>query len=219
MKIILLLVLLFTILNLVRLATTGSQSQENSMNQSAAKAATAQKWFFPMTNYAKRAALKKYGVLVDEKFYEGRENVFPNQYFGYHAGVDLETFPKETPDSVKVPVYAITDGEIIFVGEVTGYGGVVLEKLDGEKRVALYGHVRIVDLKIQEGGRVKAGQQLTVLGAAFSQETGGERKHLHFAIHKGTDQYFLGHEPSIEDLNLNWENPTKFLQAKGVVLP
>jgi hypothetical protein len=63
----------------------------------------------------------------------------------------------------------------------------------------------------------KFGQRITYLGDAFSEETGGERKHLHFGIHKGIDLYFLGHEQTKEDLNLNWEDPTKFLRAKGAV--
>lgn len=196
-------------------------SGKNGLIKSAATAKPQKKttWFYPLTKYATRGYLKKFGAFIDEKFYAGREELFPTQYFGYHSGVDLEITPAESSSSTEVPVYAVASGKIVFIGEVSGYGGVILEKLDGTNHTALYGHVKTNDLSIKDGDRVKAGQKLTVLGDAYSVETGGERKHLHFGIYRGTDLYFFGHEATYEDLNLNWVDPTKFLQEKKAVEP
>ncbi len=79
--------------------------------------------------------------------------------------------------------------------------------------------MKINNLNFQAGDRVKAGQKITYLGAAFSEETGGEREHLHFGIHKGSDEYFFGHEETLENLKANWENPALFLKQKGAREP
>lgn len=175
-------------------------------------------WFYPMTKYGTRGYLKKFGQFIDEKFYVGRENLFPTQYFGYHSGVDLEVTPAESLDSVQVPAYAVTTGKILYVGEVQGYGGVVIQQIDGT-HTALYGHIKLSSVKYKIDDTAISGQIICFLGNAYSEETAGERKHLHFAIHKGTNLYFLGHESTYEDLNLNWEDPTKFLKGKGAVEP
>lgn len=175
-------------------------------------------WFYPMTKYATRGYLKKFGQFIDAKFYAGREELFPTQYFGFHSGVDLEVTPAESLDSVQVPVYAVTTGKILYVGEVQGYGGVVIQQIDAS-HTALYGHIKLSSVKYKVDDTVQGGQVICYLGNAFSDETAGERRHLHFGIHKGIDLYFLGHEQTKEDLNLNWVDPTKFLKEKGAVEP
>ena len=106
----------------------------------------------------------------------------------------------------------------LYARTAGGYGGVIVQSIDGEPLTALYGHTRILD-NIKEGSTVTAGQQIAVLGKGFSPETDGEREHLHFAIHKGTNTYLLGHEPTTAKLNQEWENPTALLQNRDAIVP
>lgn len=178
----------------------------------------AQNWYFPMVPYKERIQVKDFGTFVDDKFYQGKEGLFPyNRFYGYHAGVDLEILGDK--EDKKIPVYAVASGKIIYIGSLSGYGGVILQKLDGESLTVLYGHVKITNLPYRLNDRLEGGTLLTYLGDAFSNETSKERKHLHFGIYKGTGLYFHGHEAGIRDLESHWIDPTKFLESKGAILP
>ncbi len=186
-----------------------------------AKSSYAVSFFYPMDKYNERQSVKGFGQFIDDQFYKGKENLFPyNRFYGYHAGVDLETFADEK--SKPIPVFAISSGTITYVGSLSGYGGVILLKLDGENVTALYGHVKIKDLQFKIGAHIDINDSpivITYLGDEFSSETSGERKHLHFAIHKGTDLYFHGHETSPSILDKKWYDPTVFLQNKNAKEP
>jgi murein DD-endopeptidase MepM/ murein hydrolase activator NlpD len=178
-------------------------------------------WYFPMDNYYGRQTVKGFGDFIDNNFYKGKEALFPyNRFYGYHAAVDLETTADEKkPDT---PVYAVYSGTIIYIGTLQGYGGVILEKLDGENTTALYGHVKIASTPFKIGDHITSDNKpvfLVNLGNEFSSETSAERKHLHFALHKGTGLYFHGHEPSLAVLNAQWFNPNDYLKEKGAVSP
>lgn len=171
-----------------------------------------------MEEIDKRATLKDFGILANDAFYKGREDLFPTKFYGYHAGQDLESFSNEKTDSTLIPFYAVADGTIIYAGKLSGYGGVILEKLSDNNHVALYGHVKI-STSIEVGSKVSAGQLISYLGNNFSSETSGERKHLHFAIHKGTNLYFHGHEESLNILKDKWEDPILFLGDNRAISP
>lgn len=182
-----------------------------------APAAKAQ-WFLPMSLYDERQTIKNFGQLINRDFYKGKEKLFPfNRFYGYHAGVDLEVLDSEKNKAV--PVYAVHTGKIVYVGTLGGYGGVILQDLDSSNHTALYGHVKIKNALRFLNKTAEAGEIITYLGDEFSAETAKERKHLHFAIYKGLNLYFKGHEKRISDLQRLWENPTIFLALKGVVDP
>lgn len=175
-------------------------------------------WYYPMNHYLERQTVKGFGSFIDDNFYKSKENLFPyNRFYGYHAGVDLEVFLNE--QNQLVPVYTVSSGTISYIGLLSGYGGVILEKLDNINHTSLYGHVKIRNLSFVVGDHIGAGQILTYLGDAFSDETSKERKHLHFALHKGTDLYFHGHEGSLDVLSSKWENPNDYLKSKGAISP
>lgn len=184
----------------------------------APSSASAQDWYYPMEQYQKRITLKDFGVLIDDQFYQGKESLFPfNRFYGYHAGVDLETLPGESEQ--KVPIYAVKKGRITYIGSLEGYGGVILQSLEGENLTALYGHVKITNLPYKVGDEILSGKVVTYFGDEFSSETSRERKHLHFAIYKGTDLYFRGHESSLEQLKSRWVNPSYYLKNNEAVNP
>lgn len=78
-----------------------------------------QNWYFPISDYAKRDSYKIFGQYFDKSSYIGKEALFPTQYTGYHTAKDWEILPGE--ENKDVPVYAVTDGKISFLGwlEVT----------------------------------------------------------------------------------------------------
>ncbi len=171
---------------------------------------------YPLSQTLERPSYKSFGQYFDKKSYVGKENLYPNQFIGFHAGTDFEIFPEEK--NTNVPIFAISDGTISFVGTVTGYGGLILEKLTNSDLTVLYGHLKLFNINLKVGDQVQANQTLAILGNQFSTETGGERKHLHFAIYKGHDLYFKGYENTKEALNEIWVDPLLFLKT-GVKNP
>lgn len=172
-------------------------------------------WYFPVSQFTTRQSYKSFGQYIDKNFYIGKTDLFPNQFIGYHAAIDLEIFPGEL--NLSVPVYAVADGKVVYAAPVSGYGGLILLQLTGTGDTALYGHVKLINLPFKVGDMVVAGTRLTYLGDAFSSQTGGERKHLHFGIYKGTDLYFRGYEPTPAALNFRWLNPTDFLTSHSAI--
>lgn len=116
-----------------------------------------------------------------------------------------------------MPVYATAAGTVKYIGQVAGYGGVILVSLEDQNSTALYGHIRLYDALVKQDNRVKPGQLLAYLGAGFSPETAGERKHLHFALYRVPGIRFRGHEPDASVLNEIWLNPQNFLQERQTV--
>lgn len=172
-----------------------------------------------MDRYQDRLWIKDFGTFINDNFYKGKEELFPfNRFYGYHAAVDLEALQEEKEKAVSV--YAVSTGTIMYIGQLEGYGGIILQKLNEENRTALYGHVKISNLSFAVGDEIKkAGQRLTYLGDAFSKEASKERKHLHFGIYKGGDIYFKGHESSEKTLREKWENPSVYLKERGAKDP
>jgi murein DD-endopeptidase MepM/ murein hydrolase activator NlpD len=170
----------------------------------------------PIEGYFERQSVKGFGTLVDPAFHERHRDLFPNnqfanQFTGYHAGVDVE-FSGPADQARMVSVWAIAPGDVVFVGDVAGYGGVVvIRHPEPESVTSLYGHLRLRDLQVRLGDRVAAGQVIGYLGDQFSAETSGARKHLHFAIHRGEAVDLAGHEASPQALQSKWYNPNDWL--------
>lgn len=175
--------------------------------------AQTQSWYFPIGNYAERGSYKMFDQYFDKNSYVGKESLFPTQYTGYHAATDWEILSGE--ENTDVPIYAVTDGKISFIGPVGGYGGVILLNLANDSYTAIYGHVKLSSSSLKAGDSVKAGQFLANLGKGFSSETGGERKHLHFGIYNGKGNYFKGYESSQQAIQSKWIDPIAYLKNKG----
>jgi len=179
------------------------------------KITSAESWQYPLDRTLERTSYKTFGQYFDKNSYIRKEALFPNQYTGFHAGFDLEIFIEEK--DANVPVYAVGNGTISYIGPVTGYGGLILEKFDNLDLTALYGHLKLsTDLKA--GNKVQTGQIIATLGKEFSSETGEERKHLHFAIYKGNDLYFKGYENTKVLLDQKWIDPMQFLSDKTIIV-
>lgn len=174
-----------------------------------------QNWYFPIQGFETRQQYKTFDQHWDKNAYKGKEALFPTQFTGYHVADDLEINKGE--ENQNVPVYAVSDGKITFAGPVGGYGGSILLSIANDSHTALYGHIKLSSLKVKAGDSVKAGQELAYLGNAFSSETGGERKHLHFGIYNGKGIYYRGYESSEATVRNKWVDPMAYLKQKGAV--
>lgn len=161
-----------------------------------------EKLILPIPEYFSRITKKSFGTYVTPL----RSPVQPEKFTGYHNAVDVEFDDDASP----VPVYAIGDGEIIQAQWVSGYGGLIVLRtiINGEQLYVLYGHLNTESMTPQTV--VTKGDQLAVLGDAYSRDTDGERKHLHFGIRKGTLD-IRGYVQSQVELT-GWVDPIPFIK-------
>ena len=159
--------------------------------------------YIPMKGFFARQTINPYGV-----YRNGRFN-------GYHSGVDVEVSSSDLEKDI--PIYSIYEGTAASVENATGYGGVVTikHKFGDAQLIAIYGQRRLKDIKVTRGQKVKPGELIGYLGASFSIETDGERKHLHFGLNKSGQRNILGYVSTKEELNEDWIDPTKFLRGVG----
>jgi len=160
-----------------------------------------------IANWQARVTKKPFGIYITPQ----NSPVQPERFTGYHTGVDFETFSDE--QNIDVPIYAICSGPLLTKRTATGYGGIAVQacKLNDEDITVIYGHLRLASISSGIGQELKAGDKLAVLGAGFSQETDGERKHLHLGIHKGTAINILGYVQNPAELQ-NWIDIIKYLK-------
>ncbi len=175
--------------------SSASSSDGDSFATSSSHVAAA---FVPPISRAQERVTKKFfGTHVTPS----SSPVQPERFSGYHTGVDFETFPEE--QSVDVPIVSACAGTVRFAGRVSGYGGVLIQQCTYEDQpvTVLYGHLNERSLAARVGDDLQAGAPVGLLGKGYSTETDGERKHLHFGIHRGTTENFRGYVSSLDQLN------------------
>ncbi len=148
----------------------------------------------PIDEYFERTTYKVFGQYVSDSF------------TGYHAGDDIEY----TDVIDEVPVYAIADGVVMREGWVSGYGGLLTMKfsVEGREIYALYGHIDLSSSGLVVGQEVEQGEFLANLGEGESEETDGERKHLHFALYEGGSLRTKGYVDTEAEL-AEWIDPSE----------
>ncbi|HSX28782.1 MAG TPA: M23 family metallopeptidase [Candidatus Saccharimonadales bacterium] len=153
----------------------------------------------PIAQFKARITKKMFGTYVTPQ----NSPVQPERFQGYHNGVDVE-YGDVTGD---VPVYAITAGTVTYANWVSGYGGVIVVRyqISGAPHLVLYGHLNVASLAAV-GAQVTRGQQIGKLGVAYSHETDGERRHLHFAVLAGTTLDLRGYVQAKSQLS-GWIDP------------
>lgn len=160
----------------------------------------------PINNALSRITKKPFGIFVTPK----NSPVQPERFQGYHTAVDLETTPEEQNIDVQVKVFC--DGKLLMAKTASGYGGVAAAScnLNGKDVTIIYGHIRLSSVHAKVGDQLKAGDFLANLGTGNSQETDGERKHLHLGIHIGSAIYILGYVKAKNELS-QWIDPATYL--------
>jgi len=156
----------------------------------------------PVAEFQDRITKKPFGIYITPK----TSPVQPDRFTGYHAGVDIE-YGDLSEDII---VRAIADGAVIISKKASGYGGVIVvhHSMYGKNILALYGHLNPESM-LKAGIKVRKGQALGFLGRAYSEETDGARKHLHFAILKENSPDLRGYVQNKEELD-GWYDPIKF---------
>lgn len=156
----------------------------------------------PVENFTTDITLKPFGIYITPE----TSPVQPERFSGYHTGVDVEIAEERT--DAEISVYGITDGTVLEAQYVNGYGGAVAisHVIDDTEYVAIYGHLDIDSLTVTTGDTVSRGQILGLLGEGYSEETDGERMHLHFAVYRGDTVDWRGYVQSESELS-KWIDP------------
>lgn len=174
-----------------------------------AQPVTGQDITYPIANYTTARTKKTFGQYIPA---DGSD-----RFSGYHTGDDIEV----TDITVEVPVYVVHTAQIVNKQTVSGYGGVVVLEFTYNNIVyhALYGHLDLNSVTAKVGDTVAGGTQLGNLGDDRSDETDGERKHLHFGLYPYTGvELYAGYVTDDTDL-VSWVNPSDFLRSAGAVAP
>jgi hypothetical protein len=152
---------------------------------------------YPIDRAKERIIKKPFGIFITPQ----NSPVQPERFSGYHTGTDFETFPEE--QNIDIPIYAISKGKIIEKQWVSGYGGVLVESamINNEPVTIIYGHLNLDSINKKTGDNLGVGKQIGVLGKGYSQQTDGERKHLHLGIHKGAGVNVKGYVQNKTQLN------------------
>lgn len=195
--------------------TTSVQNTPNTRKSTPLVKVSENSYFYPIRNFTENITFRWFGKLVTSS-----EIAKPcgAKFSGYHTGVDIEVSKSDIQKPV--PVYAISNAKIAQIGFVSGYGGIVVLSADikGKPYTIYYGHINLSSSTVKEDQNVTASQKLADLGAQCSAQTDGERKHLHFAIHKGNVINIRGYVSTKVQLS-NWIDPVSYLlslKAKAV---
>lgn len=164
-------------------------------------------FFFPLNQAAERVTKKIFWLKVSPK----NSPISPEKFTGYHTWTDFETFPTEK--NTEVSVRAICDGPILLKKWATGYGGVVAQRcqLDKKTVTVVYGHLKLASISASINAELQTGDIIGILGKWYSSETDGERKHLHLSIHEWSTINIRGYVTTSEGLK-EWKDPMKYLK-------
>jgi hypothetical protein len=156
----------------------------------------------PLARSNERITKKPFGIFITPQ----NSSVKPERFYGYHTGTDFETFPEE--QNTDVIVHVVCSGPLLVKRSAQGYGGVAAQSCNwqGQPITVVYGHLRLSSIAPAVGSRLQSGDTLGVLGTGYSNETSGERKHLHLSFHKGKNIDIRGYVPSSTMLK-QWMNP------------
>lgn len=160
----------------------------------------------PIENAKDRVTKKPFGKFVTPQ----NSPVSPERFYGYHDAADFEIFPGEEDKDIEIR--AVCSGEILPKRMVSGYGGVAVQacELGNDPITVIYGHLKLSSINKKVGESWEKGEVIGILGKGYSNETDGERKHLHLGIHKGRAINILGYVSSREKLN-DWIDPCLYV--------
>jgi murein DD-endopeptidase MepM/ murein hydrolase activator NlpD len=153
----------------------------------------------PVAGFASRVTKKPFGIYITPQ----NSPIKPEKFTGYHTGADAEYSDVEGD----VPVYVIANGTISLSRWVSGYGGalVIRHIIHGQPAQIVYGHLDPTRLS-KLGATVAKGERIGYLGQGYTQQTDGERKHLHLGIHMGEAVNLKGYVAQNTELS-TWINP------------
>ena len=165
----------------------------------------------PMSDWQERITKKPFGIKVSPQ----NSPVQPERFSGYHTGTDFEI--EENEIDQELVVYAICKGTLTKKGNVSGYGGVIVQSCHFQNQpiTVLYGHISFSKNigRMELGESIRFGDKLGLLADDKSTQSGGERKHLHLSINKGSELDLRGYVQQNSAL-ASWIDPEIFLNSK-----
>lgn len=190
--------------------TVNQEQMHNNEASDVLESKSERVYIMPIAHASERITKKPFGILINPK----TSPVQPERFSGYHTGTDFEIFPEEA--SQDVVVSAVCSGNIIEKRRASGYGGVLVQRcaLDNQSVTVVYGHLSLSSINKGLGDILETGEKVGLLGMVNSVDTGGERKHLHLSIHKGTTTNISGYVANKTELN-QWIDPCKYFCGQG----
>lgn len=160
----------------------------------------------PLLKFEERIIKKPFGLKVSPQ----NSPVQPENFTGYHTGIDYEIFFEEA--NTNVPAYALCGGKLKTKKFASGYGGVAVQDclFEDEAVTVIYGHLLFSSIAQSEDFYFSPGDIIGELAHAGT-EAGGERKHLHIGIHKGSALDIRGYVNDEAQLS-GWLDPDRFLK-------
>ncbi len=169
----------------------------------------------PVGTSAERASDQVWpGHWVDATGYATRYRV-GTPYEAYHTGADLNLNKPYWDADAHAPMYSVASGVVTFVGEMSGWGNLVVVRHDplvttGQVMYSRYAHAEAVSVRV--GDRVQRGEMIAKIGNA----SGLYPYHLHFDL-SPTDilEAKPGHWPGLKlnELKENYVDTRKFILA------
>lgn len=150
----------------------------------------------PISRASERVTKKPFGIYITPD----TSPVQPERFSGYHTGTDFEIFEDE--QETEVGIFAICEGPLVLKRSASGYGGVVVQacNINDEDVTVIYGHLRLSSITTDIDEVIEHDEKIGVLGDAYSDETDGERKHLHLGVRKGKKINLLGYVKDDKEL-------------------
>ena len=158
----------------------------------------------PTVDFASRVTKKPFAIYVTPE----NSPITPERFTGWHTGADAEY----EDITAEVTVHAISNGTVRSSRRANGYGGIVVieHTINNQTLLVIYGHLDPTSL-IRENSSVTAGQQIGILGKGGTDETDGERKHLHLGILSTPKLNVRGYVDSPTKLT-DWLDPLTFFK-------
>lgn len=164
--------------------------------------------FPPLAGWRDRISKKPFGIEVSPQ----NSPIQPEIFSGFHTGADFEVRSEEKLE--QIPVHAVCNGEIVMRDSVSGYGGTVVQRcgIRWQPFTVVYGHLSFeAEFAKDEGTYLTAGQIFAILADENSEQSGGERKHLHLSVHRGHQTDLRGYVENEQELE-NWIDPEKLIE-------
>lgn len=160
----------------------------------------------PLDRSSERVSKKTFGTKVSPN----DSPVLPERFSGFHTGWDFEIFPDELNQDVTVTAFC--GGKVRVKETASGYGGLLVQDchVGNVPMTVVYGHLQLASVEVKVGAYRAPGDRIGLLGDNNSSQTDGERKHLHFDLHKGTTVNIRGYTNTQAELS-GWLNPKDYL--------
>lgn len=114
-----------------------------------------------------------------------------------HEGLDIRCIQRDKQGEPIDPVMATADGTVVYINNrpsLSNYGNyiVVKHEVEGLEIDSLYAHLRSIRAGLQVGQRVKAGEQIAIMGHTSNthEPITKERAHVHFELNLFVNERF-----------------------------